>query len=79
MQALYCNHRWAPNKACLPEDNVMANAFFRNAFNRMIEARERQVSRYVNGAMLSLDDTTLKSLGTSREELRRKGASQYIF
>ncbi|WP_202615395.1 hypothetical protein [Rhizobium deserti] len=57
----------------------MANTFFRNAFNRMIEARERQVSRYVNGAMLSLDDTTLKNLGTSREELRRKGASQYIF
>jgi hypothetical protein len=57
----------------------MANSIFRNAFNRMIEARERQVSRYVNGAMLSLDDTTLKSLGTSREELRRKGATQYIF
>jgi hypothetical protein len=57
----------------------MANTFFRNAVNRMIEARERQVSRYVNGAMLSLDDTTLKSLGTSREELRRKGATQYIF
>lgn len=57
----------------------MANSFFRNAFNRVIEARERQVSRYVNGAMLSLDETTLKSLGTSREELRRKGATQYIF
>ena len=57
----------------------MANSFFRNAFNRVIEARERQVSRYVNGAMLSLDETTLKSLGTSREELCRKGATQYIF
>jgi hypothetical protein len=57
----------------------MANSFFRNAFNRVVEARERQVARYVNGAMLSLDDQTLKSLGTSREELRRKGATPYIF
>ena len=57
----------------------MANSFFRNAFNRMVEARERQMSRYVNGALLSLDESTLKSLGTSREELRRKGATQYLF
>jgi hypothetical protein len=57
----------------------MANSFFRNAFNRMVDARERQMSRYVNGALLSLDEQTLKNLGTSREELRRKGASQYLF
>jgi hypothetical protein len=49
----------------------MADSFFRKAFNRMVDARERQMSRYVNGALLSL--------GTSREELRRKGASQYLF
>jgi hypothetical protein len=47
--------------------------------NRMVEARQRQVSRYVNGAMLGLDDATLKSLGTTREELRRQGATRYIF
>lgn len=52
----------------------MANSFFRNAFNRIIEARERQAARYVNGALLNLDDETLKGLGTSRQELRRKGA-----
>ncbi|MBW6422698.1 hypothetical protein KX729_14670 [Rhizobium sp. XQZ8] len=57
----------------------MAASFFRNAFNRMVEARERQVARYVNGALLNLDDETLKGLGTNREELRRKGASNYIF
>jgi hypothetical protein len=57
----------------------MANSFFRNAFNRMVEARERQMTRYVNGALLSLDEQTLKNLGTSREELRRKGATQYLF
>ncbi len=56
----------------------MANSFFRNAFDRMVEARERQMARYVNGALLSLDETTLKNMGTSRAELRRKGASQYL-
>jgi hypothetical protein len=57
----------------------MANSVFRNAINRMVAAREKQVSRYVNGALLSLDEQTLKGLGTSREELRRKGATPYIF
>lgn len=57
----------------------MATSFFRNAFNRMVEARERQVARYVNGALLNLDDKTLQNLGTSREELRRKGATNYVF
>lgn len=57
----------------------MANSFFRNALNRVVVARERQVARYVNGALLTLDEQTLKDLGTSREELRRKGATSYIF
>ncbi len=57
----------------------MAKSFFRNAMNRVVEAREKQVSRYVNGALMSLDDTTLKNLGTSREELRRKGATPCFF
>ncbi len=57
----------------------MATSFFRNAFNRVVEARERQVARYVNGALLSLDEQTLKDMGTSREELRRKGANSYVF
>lgn len=57
----------------------MANSIFRNAYNRVLEARERQASRYVNGALMSLDNKTLESLGTSREELRRKGAATFIF
>lgn len=69
----------APNKARSQRIEIMASSFFRNAFTRMVEARERQVARYVNGALLNLDDETLKSLGTNREELRRKGASNYIF
>lgn len=56
----------------------MANSFFRNAFERVVAARERQASRYVNGALLNLDDETLKALGHSREELRRR-ESKYVF
>ncbi|WP_028735534.1 hypothetical protein [Ciceribacter selenitireducens] len=57
----------------------MANSFFRNAFNRFVAARELQASRHVNSALMSLDDETLKSLGTSREELRRKGVRASAF
>ena len=68
-------HRGSRNE----KDFKMANSFFRNAYTRMVEARERQVSRYVNGALLNLDDKTLESMGTSRAELRRKGANSYVF
>jgi uncharacterized protein YjiS (DUF1127 family) len=57
----------------------MATSIFRSAFERVVAARERQASRYVNGALMSLDDHTLKGLGTTREELRRKGAKAYVF
>lgn len=53
----------------------MATSFFRTAFERVVAARERQASRYVNGVLMNLDDHTLQGMGTSREELRRKGAS----
>lgn len=57
----------------------MANSIFRKALNRVVVARERQVARYVNGALLTLDEQTLADLGTSREELRRRGATSYVF
>ncbi|MGW9232804.1 hypothetical protein ACWGPT_18245 [Pseudorhizobium sp. NPDC055634] len=57
----------------------MANSIFRTAFERVVAARERQASRYVNNVLLNLDDQTLKSMGTSREELRRKGATGFVF
>lgn len=57
----------------------MAKTFFRNAFNRVVEARERQVSRYIQGAMINLDEQSLKSLGTSREEMRAQAPSNYVF
>ncbi|MBO6726017.1 MAG: hypothetical protein JJ911_10185 [Rhizobiaceae bacterium] len=42
--------------------------FFRNVFNAMIAAQERQAQRYVNSALMMLDDETLKARGISRQE-----------
>lgn len=44
--------------------------FFRSALDAMITAREKQVQRYVNGALMTLDDETLKAHGITREQLR---------
>jgi hypothetical protein len=57
----------------------MSKRFFHNALDRLIAARERQVRRYVNGALLQLDDETLESLGRSREQLNREGVQAYYF
>lgn len=56
----------------------MAGSFFRNAYNRMIEANERRAARYANTALLRLDDETLQLLGKSREELRRNSTNRYL-
>ncbi len=51
----------------------------KNTLNRMIAAREKQALRYVNGALLSLDDDTLSRAGFTREGIRQQGASVYPF
>ena len=51
----------------------------RNTFDRMVAAREKQARRYVNGALLNLDDETLTRAGFNRKELRAQGASNYPF
>lgn len=53
--------------------------FFRNAIDAMVAAREKQARRYVAGALLMLDDETLKLNGYSRAELQRKGGTGYMF
>lgn len=53
--------------------------FFRGAFEALIEARQRQVGRYVNGALLMLDDETLRAHGYSREELKRNHSISHMF
>ncbi|MCY6379930.1 hypothetical protein [Hoeflea prorocentri] len=57
----------------------MPKSFFRSAFNRIAAAREVEARRYVGGALLSLDDETLNSLGFTREELRRNAKSPFPF
>jgi len=49
----------------------------RKTFDRIIAARERQARRYVNGALLNLDDATLNRAGFTREQLRKAGPSNY--
>jgi secreted protein with Ig-like and vWFA domain len=53
--------------------------FFRNAYNAVIAARARQANSYVNGALLMLDDETLRAHGYDRAELRKQPhISSYI-
>ncbi|HWK64305.1 MAG TPA: hypothetical protein VNS34_05155 [Rhizobiaceae bacterium] len=52
--------------------------FVRNAVSAFIKARERQAERYVNGALLMLDDETLRASGYSRAELRKRPNSAYV-
>lgn len=57
----------------------MSRNFFHRALDRVIDARQRQVRRYVNNALLQLDDETLKGLGRTREEIKREGSSAYYY
>ncbi len=57
----------------------MSGKFFKNALDRIVSARERQVRRYVNGALLGMDDSQLKALGRTREEIQREGAQSYLY
>lgn len=50
-----------------------------SAFNAMVNARSRQASAYVNGALLMLDDDTLEAHGYTRKELERKHSAFYPF
>lgn len=52
---------------------------FRNTIERMIAAREKQAQRYVNGALLNLDDETLARAGVTRSDIQKRGASVYPF
>ncbi|SFU02906.1 hypothetical protein SAMN05518861_11060 [Mesorhizobium sp. YR577] len=53
----------------------MMAGFFKAAINALMEARQREAARYVNGVLLSLDDATLKANGFTREDLKKRGSS----
>ena len=52
---------------------------FKTTFDRMVAARERQARRYVNGALLNLDDETLRMAGMTRDSIKKQGVSVYPF
>lgn len=54
------------------------SGFFKAAFDAIVAANERRASRYVNGALLSLDDETLRAVGHSREELSKRSRAYYV-
>lgn len=52
--------------------------FFRGALTALMEARAKQATRHVNGALLMLDDETLAANGYTREQLRKNATAGYI-
>ncbi|MET0170687.1 MAG: hypothetical protein ABW191_09955 [Aliihoeflea sp.] len=59
--------------------NAAKGGFFRNAMNALVEARTRQADRYVNGALLMLDDETLRAHGYKREDLAKRASTSYLY
>jgi hypothetical protein len=53
--------------------------FFRGAMDALVAARTRQADRYINSALLMLDDETLRQYGYKREDLQKKGSGGYMF
>ena len=58
--------------------NSSKRGFFRNAFDALVEARQKQAAAYVNGMLLAMDDETLRTCGYNRDELKRRGSSSYL-
>lgn len=54
------------------------HGFFRNAMNALVDARAKQADRYINGALLMLDDETLRAHGYNREDLKKRGGVSYM-
>lgn len=52
-------------------------SFLHSTLDAMISARTRQADAYVNGALLMLDDETLKAHGYNRADLKKRGTSYY--
>lgn len=51
----------------------------RNAFNRMIEARERHARAYVAEALSHMDDDTLRRAGIERSQIGRRSPNGYPY
>jgi hypothetical protein len=51
--------------------------FIRKAVDAMIAGRNRQATRYANGALLRLDTETLRTLGYTKAELRKRASGYH--
>ncbi len=51
----------------------------RVGMNRIVEARQRQAQRYVNGYLLAMDDESLRRAGYDRKTLENKESAFYPF
>ncbi|WP_367186041.1 hypothetical protein [Mesorhizobium escarrei] len=74
---------WRKESCCPAKETIMSTiparrGFFRSAVNALIEARQREASRYVSGVLLGFDDETLKAHGYDREELKKRSRSRYV-
>lgn len=65
--------------ANVPARAAGSNSMFRRAMDRMVSARQKQVNRYVNGYLLTLDDATLAASGFNRETLEKSESAIYPF
>lgn len=54
-----------------------SKSIFRSTLDAMVNARTRQARAYVNGALLMLDDETLKAHGYNRADLQKRGSDYY--
>ncbi|MBA3446103.1 MAG: hypothetical protein H0T56_00565 [Pseudaminobacter sp.] len=54
------------------------SGFFKKVLDAFVASGERRASRYVNGALLALDDETLRAHGYSRAELSKRNTAYYI-
>jgi hypothetical protein len=73
-------HVFQRNKEIIMANSKAGRGFFRSAMDAIVEARTRQADRYVNSALLMLDDATLRAHGHNPDELRKRGGhGGYMF
>lgn len=54
------------------------SGLFRSVLNACIASRQRQADQYMTGALLMLDDETLKANGFTRETLAKRKSAYYL-
>lgn len=54
------------------------NSYVRSALDAYFAAQERKAQRYINDALIALDDETLARLGYSRDELKKRSGAYFV-